>query len=71
MHLLASVALWLLVGALMFAGFVDVLMWATRSDDPTVSDMVHYYFTIYPWLAWICAGLAYHLLVNTPHLPHL
>ena len=70
MLILSHLALWMLVGALVFAGLVDVLMWATRSDDPTVSDLVWYYFTVYPWLAWIAAGLAYHLLVNTPHLPH-
>ena len=70
MYIMAHMALWMMVGSLVFAGLVDVLMWAMRSEDPTVSDLVWYYFTVYPWLAWIAAGLAYHLLVNTPRLPH-
>lgn len=69
--MLASIALWLMVGSLVFAGLVDVLIWAIRSGEPSVSDRVHYYLNLYPFLGWIAAGVVYHLLVEAPRPPHL
>lgn len=69
LEVLAHVALWLLVGSLIFAGAVDVLGWATKSKSNSVSNLIHYYFNLYPWLGWIAAGLVYHLLVDRPAPP--
>ena len=69
MEILSHVALWLVVGSLLFAGLVDVLIWATRSNSASVSDLVHYYLNSYPFLGWILAGLAYHFLVDRPQPP--
>lgn len=69
--MLASIALWCIVGSLVFAGLVDVMMWAIRSDEPSVSDRIHYYLNIYPFIGWIAAGICYHLLVESPRPPHL
>lgn len=69
MEILAHVALWLCVGSILFAGMVDILIWATRSNGTSVSDLIHYYLNMYPFLGWILAGLAYHFLVDRPQPP--
>lgn len=69
MELLAWTSLYLLIAAIMFAGFVDILGWITKSGGPSVSSLVHYYLNLYPWVGWVLAGLAYHLLVESPRPP--
>lgn len=66
---LSHFALWFMVGALMFAGLVDIIIWASKSKDPSVSDLIHYHLQSYPWVGWIAAGLVYHLLVDRPAPP--
>lgn len=66
---LSHFALWFMVGSLLFAGLVDVIIWASKSKDPSVSDLVHYHLQVYPWVGWIAAGLVYHLLVDRPAPP--
>jgi hypothetical protein len=69
--ILAHVALWMMVGSVLFAGLVDMLNWALKSNAPSVSDLVHYYLNMYPFVGWIIAGLVYHLLVDRPAQPRL
>lgn len=69
LEILSYVALWCMLLSLIFAGGVDVLIWALKSKSPSVSDLVHHYLNQYPWVGWIVAGLVYHLLVDRPAPP--
>ena len=68
-EIFAWAGVWALLIVLIYCAAVDVVIWATRSDVPNVSDIIHYYLYLYPWVAWVAAGLVYHLLVNTPAPP--
>jgi hypothetical protein len=69
MEVMAYISAWLLVFALVFAGLVDVVVWATKSESPSVSDIIHYHLSLYPFVGWIAAGVCYHLLVDRPQPP--
>ena len=60
---------WMLLITLVLAGLVDIVIWASKSDAPSVSDWVHITLIRYPWIAWVAAGLTYHLLVDHPVFP--
>ena len=69
LEVLSQAAVVALAVSLAFCGLVDVLIWINGSNAHTVSERVAYYLTIYPWLGWALAGLAYHLLVRHPAGP--
>ncbi len=62
-------AIWWLLSGLIVCGAVDVGLWASKTDRANVSDTIHFYLQLYPWLGWIAAGLVYHLLVDRPAPP--
>lgn len=69
MELLSYIALYMMIGSLIFAGLVDVIIWSRQSHDPSVSDLIHYYLNCYPWVGWVVAGIVYHLLIDRPAPP--
>lgn len=62
-------AIWWMVSGIIVAGAVDVAIWAGKTDRANVSDTIHFYLQLYPWVGWIAAGLVYHLLVDRPAPP--
>jgi hypothetical protein len=68
-EILSYMAMWTLIISLVFCGAVDVMIWAVKSRSPSVSNLIHYHLQLYPWIGWVAAGLAYHLLVDRPAPP--
>lgn len=69
METLARFTVALIGAATLMVIITDALIALTGAKCPTVSERISYYFTIYPWLGWVIAGLAYHLLVRHPAGP--
>ena len=63
------VGVWSLLLALIYCGVVDIALWAMKVDRANVSDTIHYYLQIYPFIGWMAAALVYHLLVDRPAPP--
>lgn len=63
------IGVWAIALSLIYSGAVDFVLWALKMDRPRVSDWIHYYLNLYPWVGWLAAGLVYHLLVDRPAPP--
>lgn len=69
MDTMVKITLALIATSVIMVIVTDVLCYLTGATCPTVSERISYYLTLYPWLGWALAGLAYHLLVRHPAGP--